>query len=83
MKNNHPLWALIYYYSVYRYCCIIGIYYSIDINPYSAGFDFSRQNLTSEDVKLWRLKSIPALYIRVKNDRRTIIQVLKMNRKHY
>ena len=31
------------------------------INPYSAGIDFSRQNLTSVDVRFWRLKSIPAL----------------------
>ena len=27
---------------------------------YSAGIDFSRQNLTSTDVRFWRLKSIPA-----------------------
>ena len=26
---------------------------------YSAGIDFSRQNLTSIDVRIWRLKSIP------------------------
>ena len=31
------------------------------VNSYSAGIDFSRQNLTSVDVKFWRLKSIPAL----------------------
>ena len=31
------------------------------LNPYSAGIDFSRQNLTSVDVRFWRLKSIPAL----------------------
>ena len=31
------------------------------INPYSAGIDFSRQNLTSVDIKFWWLKSIPAL----------------------
>ena len=31
------------------------------INPYSAGMDFSRQNLTSVDVRFWQLKSIPAL----------------------
>ena len=28
---------------------------------YSADIDFSRQNLTSVDVRFWRLKSIPAL----------------------
>ena len=33
----------------------------LKINPYSAGIDFSRQNLTSVDVLFWRLKSIPAL----------------------
>ena len=32
------------------------------INPYSAGIDFSRKNLTSVDVRFWRLKSIPALW---------------------
>ena len=31
------------------------------VNPHSAGIDFSRQNLTSVDVRFWRLKSIPAL----------------------
>ena len=31
-------------------------------NSYSAGIDFSRQNLTSTDVRFCRLKSIPALY---------------------
>ena len=30
-------------------------------NPYSAGIEFSRQNLTSVDVRFWRLRSIPAL----------------------
>ena len=30
-------------------------------NPYSAGIEFSRQNLTTTDVRFWRLKSIPAL----------------------
>ena len=34
-----------------RYC-----FYS-----YSAGIDFSRQNVMSTDVRFWRLKSIPAL----------------------
>ena len=29
---------------------------------YSAGIEFSRQNLTSTDVRFWRQKSIPALY---------------------
>ena len=28
---------------------------------YSAGIDFRRQNLTSTDVRFWRLKSIAAL----------------------
>ena len=30
-------------------------------NSYSAGIDFSRQNLTSREVRFWRLKSKPAL----------------------
>ena len=33
----------------------------LTLNPYSAGIDFSRQNLTSVDVRFWRLKSISAL----------------------
>ena len=28
---------------------------------YSAGIDIRRQNLTSTDVRFWRLKSMPAL----------------------
>ena len=36
----------------------VGVYL---INPYSASIDFSRQNVTSVDVRFWRLKSIPAL----------------------
>ena len=31
------------------------------INPFSAGTDFRRQNMTSIDVWFWRLKSTPAL----------------------
>ena len=31
------------------------------VKPFSAGTDFRRHNLTSVDVRLWRLKSIPAL----------------------
>ena len=30
--------------------------------PFSVGIDFSRQNLTSIDVRFWRPKSIPALW---------------------
>ena len=30
------------------------------VDSYSAGIDFSRQNLTSTEVRFWRLKSIPA-----------------------
>ena len=31
------------------------------VNPFSTGIDFRRQNLTSIDVRFWRLKSIIAL----------------------
>ena len=31
------------------------------VAAYSSGTDFSRQNLTSVDVRFWLLKSIPAL----------------------
>ena len=33
----------------------------VSFNPYSAGIDFRRHNLTSANVRIWRLKSIPAL----------------------
>ena len=33
----------------------------LSFNSYSAGIALSRQNLTSVDVRFWRLKSIPAL----------------------
>ena len=36
---------------------------------YSAGIDFSRQNLTSTGVRLWRLKSYPRA-IRVNNGKK-------------
>ena len=36
---------------------VYGRYKYVDSD--SAGIDFSRQNLTSVDVRLWRLKSIP------------------------
>ena len=42
-----------------RLCSICEIVWLF--NPYSAGIDFSRQNLTSVDVRFWRLKSITAL----------------------
>ena len=31
------------------------------IKPFSTGIVFRRQSLTSADVRLWRLKTIPAL----------------------
>ena len=36
-------------------------YADTTLNPWSAGIDFSRQNLTSIDVRFWRLRSIPAI----------------------
>ena len=33
----------------------------LNVKHYSAGTDFKRQNLTSVDVRFWRLKSIPTL----------------------
>ena len=32
-----------------------------NFNSYCAGIDFRRKILTSVDVRIWRLKSIPAL----------------------
>ena len=37
------------------------VFSGIFIYPYSAGIDFSRQNLTSINVRFWSLRSIPAL----------------------
>ena len=37
------------------------VYMKVLVNPHSARTDFRRQNLTSIDVRFWRLKSIPAL----------------------
>ena len=34
---------------------------NIIFNPFSAGTVFRRQNLTSKDVRFWRLKTLPAL----------------------
>ena len=40
----------------------LGMYLlAVDVNPYSAGIDFRRQNQTYVDVRFWRLKSIPAM----------------------
>ena len=36
-------------------------HYKMFVYSYSAGIDFRRQNLTSADVRFWRLKSIPVL----------------------
>ena len=50
--------------------CILTIFMDIHIvtsiacfSPYSARIDVIRQNLTSVDVRIWRLKSIPALWM--------------------
>ena len=42
-----------------RDLCVVD--WTLNINSYSAGIDFGRQNLTSVDVRFWRLKSTPAL----------------------
>ena len=39
----------------------VKIYMKSELNPYSAGIDFRRQNPISTDVRFWRLKSIAAL----------------------
>ena len=46
---------------IYLYLWHIEISHIQLSNPYNAGIEFSRQNLTSVDVRFWRLKSIPAL----------------------
>ena len=44
----------------FEYCddMNINIYY---VNLHSLGIDFRRLNLTSVDIRFWRLKSIPAM----------------------
>ena len=39
---------------------------SAEVNSFSAGTVFRRQNLTSKGVRFWRLKSIPALKLKKK-----------------
>ena len=43
------------------------ICHSSNLSPYSTGTDFSRQNLTSVDIRFWRLKSIAALKSKLKD----------------
>ena len=43
----------------FEYLCYYG--YSSINNISNAGIDFRRQNLTSIDVRFWRLRSVPAL----------------------
>ena len=47
-------------YTAHQYTKLFNLQF-LQLNPYSAGIDFSRQNLTSVDDRFWRLKSIPAL----------------------
>ena len=58
-KNTQRWWKLTYFYI--SWAELIAKYVLCNINPDSAGIDFSRQNLTSVDVRSWRLKSTPAL----------------------
>ena len=46
---------------LWPFSAIINIF-TLTVRSHSAGIDFSRQNLTSTDVRFWRLKSIPALW---------------------
>ena len=47
------MWLLIYEFELCSH--------SKCIEPFSAGVDFKRQNLTSKDVRFWRLMSNPSL----------------------
>ena len=50
-----------------------GMVSTLKLNPYRTGINFRRQNLTSIDVRFWRLKSIPALWeLFFSNSRRPI-----------
>ena len=69
------LWKPKLFFSVWKQHKCLRLLFTIHLNTYgmglrpleiflllySAGIDFSRQNLTSTDVRFWRLKSIPAL----------------------
>ena len=68
MAIHNFKWVKIYKYVEFnlKYMMISHIQHSflhhiVMFNPHSAGIEFSRQNLTSTDVRFWRLKSIPAL----------------------
>ena len=47
-----------------------------DLNPFSAGTVFIRQNLTSVDVRFWRINTIPTL-VRAYYSKRCILKVCK------
>ena len=46
---------------VKTYCSVIILFYFILFNLFRAGTVLIRQNLTSVDVRFWRIKTIPAL----------------------
>ena len=60
---------------------MLWVYYQYEyVYSYSAGIDFIRHNLTSTDVRLWRLKSIPALQGSIDN---LILLMQCLNLSHY
>ena len=56
---EHSFFILVYLTIV----CYVTNKRAVVVNPYSAGIDFTRPNLTSVDVRFWRLKSIPVLKV--------------------
>ena len=57
--------------------------FTVSFNPYSAGIDFRRQNLTFADVRFCHLKTIPALKELKKYDgRKPIIWATRYSNEH-
>ena len=61
--KNDKTWRVIHVHGKEQICIIyyiIHYFHKERVYPYSAGIDFSRQKLTSVDVRFWQLKSVSA-----------------------
>ena len=61
LSNTRCMFKKKKFYKLENVLLYMYIYHKAPINSYCVEIDFSRQNLTSVDVRFWRLKSIPAL----------------------
>ena len=60
--QKHPLLKITFQMDIQKAESMYAVIFDrMFLNPYSAGIDFSRQNLMSVDVRFCRLKSIPTL----------------------